>query len=75
MNILLTNDDGIQAPALQVLGRELETLGRVTIVVPDRDQSATSHSLTLHRPVRANRRAERKPERSTSGSNCVPRID
>ena len=52
MNILLTNDDGIHAPALTVLARELEALGTVTTVVPDRDQSATSHSLTLHRPFR-----------------------
>jgi 5'/3'-nucleotidase len=52
VNILLTNDDGIQAPALGVLGKELSALGRVTIVAPDRDQSATSHSLTLQRPLR-----------------------
>ncbi len=52
MRILLTNDDGIHAPALEALQRELSTLGDVTVVVPDRDQSATSHSLTLHRPLR-----------------------
>lgn len=52
MNILLTNDDGIHAPALRRLREELGGLGRVVIVAPDRDQSATSHSLTLHRPFR-----------------------
>ena len=52
MNILVTNDDGILAPALQALKAELSPLGRVVIVAPDRDQSATSHSLTLHRPFR-----------------------
>ena len=52
MHILLTNDDGIHAPALEALAREFVALGRVTVVVPDRDQSATSHSLTLHRPLR-----------------------
>lgn len=52
MNILITNDDGIHAPALQALHREFAPLGDVTVVVPDRDQSATSHSLTLHRPLR-----------------------
>ena len=52
MNILVTNDDGIHAPALRVLKAALADLGRVTIVAPDRDQSATSHSLTLHRPLR-----------------------
>jgi 5'-nucleotidase len=52
MTILLTNDDGIHAPALRRLREELRGLGRVVIVAPDRDQSATSHSLTLHRPFR-----------------------
>lgn len=52
MRILLTNDDGVHAPALEPLERELAALGEVTVVVPDRDQSATSHSLTLHRPLR-----------------------
>jgi len=58
MNILVTNDDGIHAPALLALRAELSALGRVTIVVPDRDQSATSHSLTLHRPLRIQRHDE-----------------
>jgi len=50
--ILITNDDGIFAPALQRLREALAALGRVVVVAPDRDQSATSHSLTLHRPFR-----------------------
>jgi 5'-nucleotidase len=52
MNILVTNDDGITSPALYGLREALADLGRVFIVAPDRDQSATSHSLTLHRPMR-----------------------
>jgi len=52
MNVLLTNDDGIHAVALRRLKEELASLGRVMIVAPDRDQSATSHALTLHRPFR-----------------------
>ena len=55
MNILVTNDDGIMAPALRALRNELGSLGRVVVVAPDRDQSATSHSLTLHRPFRIHR--------------------
>jgi 5'-nucleotidase len=57
VNILITNDDGVHAPALAPLRQELSELGRVTVVVPDRDQSATSHSLTLHRPLRIHRHA------------------
>jgi 5'/3'-nucleotidase len=52
MLILVTNDDGFHAPALFRLRESLAPLGRVVIVAPDRDQSATSHSLTLHRPFR-----------------------
>jgi 5'-nucleotidase len=53
MRILCTNDDGFLARGLRVLAAAARTLGEVAIVAPDREQSATSHSLTLHRPVRA----------------------
>lgn len=53
MRILCTNDDGYMARGLSVLARAAEGLGEVTIVAPDREQSATSHSLTIHRPLRA----------------------
>ena len=52
MNVLLTNDDGVHAPVLRHLREALAPLGRVVVVAPDRDQSATSHALTLHRPFR-----------------------
>lgn len=52
MRILVTNDDGIHSPALLALKRVLAAFGDVTIIAPDRNQSATSHSLTLHRPLR-----------------------
>jgi len=52
MRILVTNDDGIHSPALQSLKHVLHAFGEVTIIAPDRNQSATSHSLTLHRPLR-----------------------
>jgi 5'-nucleotidase len=52
MHFLVTNDDGIQSPALEQLRLHLAPLGRVTIIAPDRNQSATSQALTLHRPLR-----------------------
>jgi 5'-nucleotidase len=55
VDILITNDDGITSGALYLLRQELKDLGRVFIVAPDRDQSATSHSLTLYRPMRIER--------------------
>jgi 5'-nucleotidase len=49
---LVTNDDGYLAPGIKSLARALERLGDIVVVAPDREQSATSHSLTLHRPLR-----------------------
>jgi 5'-nucleotidase len=55
LNILCTNDDGYMATGLRVLAEAARSLGRVTVVAPDREQSATSHSLTLHHPLRSRR--------------------
>ncbi|MCG6892473.1 MAG: 5'/3'-nucleotidase SurE [Desulfobacteraceae bacterium] len=55
MHVLLTNDDGIFAPGLASLHRVLAVLHRVSIVAPDRERSAVSHSITLHHPLRAHR--------------------
>jgi 5'-nucleotidase len=52
MEILVTNDDGIHADGLKALAKALRPLGNVTVIAPDREQSATSHALTLHRPLR-----------------------
>jgi len=71
MNFLITNDDGIFAPALQRLKEELSPLGRVVIVAPDRDQSATSHSLTLHRPFRIHRHGDDVYSVDGTPTDCV----
>jgi 5'-nucleotidase len=55
MNILCTNDDGYLATGIRVLAAAAGSLGSVTTVAPDREQSATSHALTLHHPLRARR--------------------
>lgn len=52
MRILVTNDDGYLAGGVRVLAAAAGDLGDVRIVAPDREQSATSHSLTLHYPLR-----------------------
>lgn len=59
MRILCSNDDGIGAEGLAILVEVCGKLGEVTCVAPDREQSATSHSLTLARPLRPVRRGER----------------
>src|SRR5688572_32123081 len=55
MRILLTNDDGISADGLVCLEKELRSLGEIFIVVPERQQSGVSHSLTLYRPLMVRR--------------------
>ncbi|HEX6069087.1 MAG TPA: 5'/3'-nucleotidase SurE [Longimicrobiaceae bacterium] len=52
MLILCTNDDGYRAEGLRVLSEAANALGDVRIVAPEREQSATSHSLTMHFPIR-----------------------
>ena len=52
MRILCTNDDGYLATGLHVLAEAAHQLGPVRVVAPDREQSATSNALTLHRPLR-----------------------
>lgn len=52
MLILVSNDDGIYAEGIQVLAETLKKIARVVVVAPDREKSAASHSLTLHRPLR-----------------------
>jgi 5'-nucleotidase len=52
MHILLTNDDGIDAPGLLMLAQALKTEYRITILAPDRNWSAGGHVKTMHRPIR-----------------------
>lgn len=52
MRILVSNDDGIHAPGLQALYRELCKLGQTRVVAPLQEKSTTGHSLTLHKPLR-----------------------
>ncbi|RYE86974.1 MAG: 5'/3'-nucleotidase SurE, partial [Myxococcales bacterium] len=50
--VLLTNDDGYQAAGLRALRDALRDWATVIVVAPESEQSATSHTLTLHRPLR-----------------------
>jgi 5'-nucleotidase len=49
--ILVTNDDGVYSPGIQILAKRLRELDSVAIVAPDRERSAAGHSMTLHRPL------------------------
>lgn len=50
-HIILTNDDGLHSPTLLPLWEALSQLGKVTIVVPSQEKSASSHAVTLHQPL------------------------
>jgi 5'-nucleotidase len=50
--ILVTNDDGVYSKGILDLFRAIQTIGKAVIVAPDREKSAVSHSLTLHRPLK-----------------------
>ncbi len=69
--ILVSNDDGIDAPGIQALAKALEVLGEVTVVAPEREQSAASHSLTLHKPLRVYSRGGRRMAVSGTPTDCV----
>lgn len=69
--ILLTNDDGFFAEGINILQRRLEDFGEVFIVAPDREKSATSLSLTLHRPLRVQKIKSRIFAVDGTPADCV----
>lgn len=71
MRILLSNDDGVLARGLRVLEEAVAPLGEVYVVAPDREQSATSHSLTLHHPLRPRQLEERRWQVDGTPTDCV----
>ena len=59
--ILLTNDDGIDAPGLEVLEHIAQELAReVWVVAPEHDQSGVSHAVSLHAPIRVSEQGPRR---------------
>jgi 5'-nucleotidase len=70
MHILVTNDDGVQAPGLLALAQEMRKLGKVTVFAPDRNWSASGHVKTMDRPLRVRQEvlADGTPALSTDGA-------
>src|SRR5512136_3118658 len=75
MHILVTNDDGVHAPGLLALAREMKKIGKVTILAPDHNWSASGHVKTMHRPLRVKEveLADGTPALASDGapSDCV----
>jgi len=71
LRILLSNDDGYLAPGLSVFAACLARHGDLTVVVPDRNRSAASNSLTLGRPIRPHRVADNFYKVDGTPTDCV----
>ena len=69
--ILLTNDDGHDAPGLEALYDALEGLGRRIVVAPDQEMSASGHALTLRRPLRVRKTGADRYRVDGTPTDCV----
>lgn len=69
--ILVSNDDGVHAGGITALAEAMEPLGEVTVVAPLTEQSATSHSLTLHHPLRIKELGPRRFAVQGTPTDCV----
>ncbi len=71
MRILLSNDDGVEAPGLHALAAALAGIAQITVVAPDRDRRGASNSLTLEMPIRARRLANGFIRVEGTPTDCV----
>jgi 5'-nucleotidase len=72
MRVLVSNDDGVDAPGIRILAEALRVAGHeVTVVAPDRDRSGASNSLTLDQPIRAQRRDNNVWSVAGTPTDCV----
>jgi 5'-nucleotidase len=69
--ILVTNDDGVHSPGLTSLFHAMETLGDAYIIAPDRERSAVSHALTMHRPLKVEQLQEHIYSINGTPTDCV----
>lgn len=69
--ILLSNDDGIASPYLDALASGLASVGETLVVAPERQRSAMSHTITLHKPLRVTEVAPGRLSASGSPVDCV----
>ncbi|WP_208407764.1 5'/3'-nucleotidase SurE [Xanthomonas sp. 60] len=70
--VLVSNDDGVDAPGIRMLAAVLRQAGyEVTVVAPDRDRSGASNSLTLDAPIRVRRREDDSVAVAGTPTDCV----
>jgi len=71
MIILITNDDGIDSPGIKSLTSYFKLLGELWVVAPDRERNAIGRALTLHRPLRVQKKSVRRFAVNGTPSDCV----
>jgi 5'-nucleotidase len=71
MHILISNDDGVEAPGINALKDGLADMASLTLVAPDRDRSGASNSLTLDSPIRATTVAQDVIRVGGTPTDCV----
>lgn len=71
MRVLVSNDDGVDAPGIRLLAEHLRVLGEVIVVAPDRDRSGASNSLTLDQPIRVLRMDDGRYRIAGTPTDCV----
>ena len=71
MKILLTNDDGIDAPGLQALRQAMQPLGDLVVIAPLEHQSGCSHRVTTGQPLRLHSRSEQRFAIDGTPADCV----
>src|SRR6476469_4189903 len=69
--VLCSNDDGIHAPYLEALADQIEAFADVIVVAPERQRSAASHAITLHKPLRLTEVRPRRFSLSGTPVDCV----
>lgn len=69
--ILISNDDGVYAPGIRYLAKELRHLGEVIVVAPNSNQSAVSHALTMTRPLRIKRLDDHTYSVDGTPTDCI----
>jgi 5'-nucleotidase len=69
--VLCSNDDGIDSPHLEQLAQRIEEFAEVVVVAPERQRSAASHAITLHKPLRLTEVRPRRYSLSGTPVDCV----
>src|ERR1044071_347989 len=69
--VLCSNDDGVHAPGLAALADQVEAFADVVVVAPERQRSAASHAITLHKPLRLTEVRARRYSLSGTPVGCV----